>query len=262
MYIITSTALRSILNNSSYFFVDILRNIVYSFINIYENMHDKLNKILQMDCLEYLKELPDKCVDLVLIDPPYLYNDYSQGNKGFDEAVDNIEFIKSISSGFEVKATFDICKKVLKKINIFCFCSTKQLPEIMNWGLDNNFQVNVLIWKKGGRPFGATYLHDVEFIVHIRETGSPFNGAYKSRVLECLSKREHGHPTEKPLKLIQTLIRYGSNVNDVVLDCFMGSGTTALGCIQEGRNFLGCEKEEKYVKIAEDRLRKAKDVLI
>ena len=215
-----------------------------------------------MDCLEYLAQIPNKSVDLVLIDPPYLYNDYSQGNKGFDETVDNIDFIKSISDGFDVKKTFDMCKNILKKINIFCFCSTKQLPEIMNWGLNNNFQVNVLVWKKGGRPFGTTYLHDVEFIVHIRETGAPFNGAYKSRVLECISKREHGHPTEKPLKLIQILVRYGSNPNDIVLDCFMGSGTTALACIEKGRNFLGCEREEKYVKIANDRIEARNNVLV
>lgn len=229
---------------------------------MFQNFESKINQIIQADCLDYLKELPSNCVDLVLIDPPYLYNDYSKGNKGFDEKEGNIDFIKSISQGFEVKSTFDLLKVILKKVNIFCFCSKEQLPEIMNWGHANKLQVNVLVWKKGGRPFGMTYLHDIEFIVHIRESGSPFNGAYKSRVLNYFSKRENGHPTEKPLSLIQVLVSYGSNENDVVLDCFSGSGSTALACYNLKRKFLACEIDPKYVAMGNARLEKAKNVLL
>jgi DNA modification methylase len=213
-----------------------------------------LNKVINKDCFEYLKELPDKSVDLVLIDPPYEYSDYSVGNEGFDEKEENIKFIKNISNGFNVNEAFLEFKRILKNFNLFCFCSKNQLPEIMNWGFDKKYQVNVLIWKKGGRPFGITYLHDVEYIVHIRETGSPFNGMYKSRILEANSKRKHDHPTEKPISIVEKLVEWGSNEDDIVLDCFAGSGTTALACKTLNRNFLTCEIEEKYCKIAEERL--------
>lgn len=62
------------------------------------------------------------------------------------------------------------------------------------------------------------------------------------------------HPTVKPIFLFRRLLKLFTQKNDIVLDCFMGSGTTALGCIQEGRNFLGCEREEKYIKIANEKI--------
>lgn len=114
-----------------------------------------------------------------------------------------------------------------------------------------------MVWKKGGRPFGNTYLHDLEFIVHIRETGATFNGQYKSRLLEYLSKREWGHPTEKPIYLLSDLIKYGSNEGETVLDIYMGSGSLGEACIYNNRKFIGVEKEKKFYDIAVKRIKNA-----
>ena len=62
------------------------------------------------------------------------------------------------------------------------------------------------------------------------------------------------HPTEKPLNLIKHFVEIHSNPNDLVLDCFMGSGTTAVACKQLGRNFIGCDNNKEYVDIANKRL--------
>ncbi len=62
------------------------------------------------------------------------------------------------------------------------------------------------------------------------------------------------HPTPKPLDMIKTIIKASSNEGELVLDCFMGSGTTALACQQLGRNFIGCDSEIKYVEMANKRL--------
>ena len=69
------------------------------------------------------------------------------------------------------------------------------------------------------------------------------------------------HPTVKPTLLLRRLIKLFTQQGDTVLDCFSGSGTTALACKQEGRNFFACERDEKYVKIANDRLANSKQDL-
>ena len=68
-------------------------------------------------------------------------------------------------------------------------------------------------------------------------------------------KEKHLHPTQKPLKLIRRLIEASSNEGDIVLDPFMGSGTTALACVKLGRHYIGSEISEKYVSMANDKLR-------
>lgn len=211
--------------------------------------------IYQGDCFELLEQTENKTLDLCLIDPPYVYNDYSKGNKGFDEKKENIEFVKSISAGFESDKFFELIKEKLKFMNFMCFSSTRQVPEIMNLGLTfKKYQTNLLTWKKGGRPFGNTYLHDLEFVTHIRETGASFGGSYQSRVLDYISKRENGHPTEKPLALIKKLVTFGSNENDLIFDGFLGSGTTAIACHDLQRRLIACEIETKYFDLACKRL--------
>ena len=71
-----------------------------------------------------------------------------------------------------------------------------------------------------------------------------------------LFNRERGlHPTQKPVGLVEYLLKTHSNLGDVVLDNTMGSGTTGVGCLNTGRNFIGIEKEDKYFIVAQDRIR-------
>ena len=72
-------------------------------------------------------------------------------------------------------------------------------------------------------------------------------------------KEERFHPTQKPINLLKRIIKASSNENDVVLDCFMGSGSTGIACINTNRNFIGIELDDNYFKIAEDRINKAKE---
>lgn len=212
--------------------------------------------LIHSDCETYLQNTINQKVDVVITDPPYFYNDYSRGNKGFDEKQDNIDFIKTISQGWNVDKVFDLIRQKQEKLNIFCFTNDLYMPEIINWGRKNKkYQVNVLVWKKGGRPFGMTYHHDIEFIVHIRETGSIFHGQYKSRILECMSKRVWGHPTEKPVVLLSELLKFGSDEGNTVLDCFMGSASLGEACIYNNRKFIGIEKEKKFFDIAVKRVK-------
>ena len=70
-------------------------------------------------------------------------------------------------------------------------------------------------------------------------------------------KQKYGHPTIKPLELIRKLIRNSSKENDVVLDCFLGSGTTAVACVLENRKYIGYEINKKYYDVAKERIKEA-----
>ena len=108
--------------------------------------------------------------------------------------------------------------------------------------------------------FGS-YVSDIEYIVYVHTKGSYFNNNvpfdYKKKtkrypiIIENVNKF---HPAQKPVEMLEELIEVHTNPNDVVLDCFMGSGSTGVACMRRKRNFIGIEIEEKYFDIAKMRI--------
>ena len=215
----------------------------------------ELNKIYNTDCLEFMRSMPDSCVDLVVTDPPYEIHTKG-GGLGRRPVYENGALGK-ISQGFDAEATLEQVARICKKINIFIFCSTKQKPRIMNWGYERGCNIAELAWyKPNAAPFtNNTFKSDLENIIYIREKGVKIKGISKLFTHNC-GKSKYGHPTEKPLEIIEKLILTASNEGDLIFDPFMGSGTTAAACKELNRNFIGCEIEAKYCEIAEKRLRK------
>lgn len=215
----------------------------------------KLNKIYNTDCLEFMRSMPDSCVDLVVTDPPYEIHTKG-GGLGKRPVYENGALGK-ISQGFDAEATLEQIARICKKINIFIFCSTKQKPRIMNWGYERGCNIAELAWyKPNAAPFtNNTFKSDLENIIYIREKGVKIKGISRLFTHNC-GKSKYGHPTEKPLEIIEKLILIASNEGDLIFDPFMGSGTTAVACKELNRNFIGCEIEAKYCEIAEKRLRK------
>jgi DNA modification methylase len=335
-------------------------------------MQDKLNKIIQADCLEYLAELPDKCVNLVLIDPPY-----NISHAEWDKWKCKKEYVNWLGS------VFLECQRVLKDNGSFYFWHNDfpQMAELQHWISQNTrFVFNSMIswvkpsfrtngWKnrteksKSRNWFniqeyclrytfedGGTGLRDVysrkDCFTSIKEylrneylkCGKTFKelnilfelasngGGMASNILttnkigwtfpvehlykklqttgffqkpyeelraeyeelraeyeelrprfniqngqDCNnvwhSKEDNGnksnklHTCEKPQDLLQKIILTSSNPNDIILDCFAGSGSAAIASKTLDRNFLCCERDEKYVKIANDRLTNCQETL-
>ena len=215
----------------------------------------ELNKIYNTDCLEFMRSMPDSCVDLVVTDPPYEIHTKG-GGLGRRPVYENGALGK-ISQGFDAEATLEQIARICKKINIFIFCSTKQKPRIMNWGYERGYNIAELAWyKPNAAPFtNNTFKSDLENIIYIREKGVKIKGISRLFTHNC-GKSKYGHPTEKPLEIIEKLILVASSEGDLIFDPFMGSGTTAAACKEINRNFIGCEIEAKYCEIAEKRLRK------
>lgn len=233
----------------------------------------KLNVIENKDCLEYLNTIPDNFVDLVVIDPPY--NVSQKQNINYK----NLNIVKNFGDwdyGFDPVPVLKELKRVLKdKGQIYVFCSTKQIPIYMNIFEKEWFFRNLLVWYKTNpapRISKTNFVFANEYIIYaINEKGRPSESTFNFQshtemhntiITSALQGRERlknvqgksAHPTQKPLSILKKLISVSSNEGDIILDCFMGVGSTAVACVELNRRFIGCELDEEYCEMAEQRL--------
>ena len=145
----------------------------------------------------------------------------------------------------------------------FCFCSNKQISDIMSYHQAKGRSTNLLIWHKtNAAPFAnGVWRGDIEYCVHAKDSGAVFvgNAEEKKKVSEFPIVVDSAHPTVKPLPLIAKYIRICSKSGQTVLDPFAGSGTTGIASVKLGRKFVGIEIEPKYFDIACKRIQAALD---
>lgn len=213
------------------------------------------------DCLEVMKQIPDGSVDLVVTDPPYLIETsgagiYKQADKQY------VKELNGIKDGFSEQVLDELCR-VMRKINIYIFCSQKQIIPLLDYFVEKKkCNWNLLTWHKTNPvpACGNKYLTDTEYILFFREKGVKINGEYKTKFtyyvtpLNTADKKLYGHPTIKPVDILQNLIVNSSSPGDVVLDPFMGSGSTGIACNNTGRNFIGIELDKGYFETAKARI--------
>ena len=222
----------------------------------------ELDKIYNMDCLEGMKNIPDKSVDLIVTDPPYELE--TQGGGIYNQADKQyVKELQDIKDGFRTEILDEICR-VLKKINVYLFCSQKQIIPLTDYFVTKRgCNWNLLSWHKDNPvpACGNKYLSDTEYLLFFREKGVKLYGDFKTKrtwfntPLNQADKELYGHPTIKPVHIVETLIINSSKEGQSILDPFIGSGTTAVACIKENRHFIGFEINEKYYKIACNRIR-------
>ena len=209
-------------------------------------------QIYHGDCFKIMSEL--KSIDLMLADPPY---DIHAGSGG--GCFGNRDHLVKTGGFTDDGVDYSFLQNVA---SWFCFCSIKQLADLLVLAAKCN-HMNLLTWNKPNPvpTCNNKYLPDVEYIVHGFGKGRLFGGfADKStfHLFPCGNK-ETDHPNEKPKTIIKRLLHLGSEKGDIILDPFMGSGTTLVVAKQLGRRAIGIEIEEKYCKIAARRL--AQEVL-
>lgn len=217
-------------------------------------------RIICADCLEYLKEIEDSSVDLIITDPPYEIN---TSGGGMYKAKDKryVKELNGLKNGFAPEV-LDELVRVMKKINIYIFCSQKQILPLLKYFVEGKkCNYNILTWHKSNPipACGNKYITDTEYILFFREKGVKIYGSvdtkhtYYITPLNTKDKRLYGHPTCKPIEILENFVLNSSVEGDLVLDPFMGSGSTGVACLKNNRRFLGIEKEEEYCKIAEKR---------
>ena len=231
----------------------------------------EVNKIYNEDCLVGLKKIPDNSIDLVLIDPPYDICT-AGGKKGNDKLSHDIMKLEkelidnNLVSSFDIKVLDEIVR-VMKGINIYIWCNARQIPMYIKYfNLQLQCKLEVVIWGKTNPIplFSNKYMNDKEYCLYFRKDGYCKPKSYEDAKSIYISKanvedkKKYQHPTIKPLELIRRLIRNSSKENEIVLDCFLGSGTTAGACILENRKYIGFEINKKYFDIANKRILETK----
>jgi len=201
------------------------------------------NKIICGDCLEVMKNIPDKSIDLVLTDPPYGVNQ-ARGARKY--GIGKTQRYKGNWDNEPLsREYFDEILRVGKVTIIFgANCFSDCLPSRGHW----------IVWdKKGNIDFNNPF-SDCE----LAWTSIKKKPIKKYTVIQqgFISKeKKRFHPTQKPVQLFKAIIKDYSKENDIILDPFLGSGTTAVAAKQLKRNFIGIEINPDYVKIAKQRLR-------
>lgn len=228
-------------------------------------------KLLHGDCLELMKGIPDGSVDIILTDPPYLHvkggmksKKYNVGTwKADSHMVQNMsDFGKR-----EINTFLDTAIPKMEKVNMYIFCSKLQLVHYFEYiSRNKKLKYDLLVWDKEKYSMKSTkfFTTDIEYIVRIYQAGVSLHKVltedgsksdinyYMKRQVAQQPKGEHG--TMKPVALMERLIEVSSLEGDIVLDPFMGSGTTAVACLNTNRNFIGMELDETYFNLAEERI--------
>jgi site-specific DNA-methyltransferase (adenine-specific) len=221
----------------------------------------QLNRIYQMDCIEGMTFIPENSVDLLLTDPPYNVsqksNFHTMGRKGvdfgeWDKEFNQIDWLKSA------------CSKVKKGGSAIIFNDYKNIGEMKSVLEANGFIIKeMLIWKKSNpmpRNRDRLYVTSVEVALWaVKGKGWTFNrqrDTYENAIFESpiVNHKKRIHPTQKPIEIISELIKIHSNENDIILDCFMGSASTAVTCELHNRKWIGFELETEYIELANKRL--------
>lgn len=217
---------------------------------------DFINKIICGDCLEVMKEIPDNSIDLVVTDPPY----GSGGRDGSVHLCDDNIFGNRISSDTLVWIVREYSKLLFQKTknnsHCYIFSDWRKFIDIKISFESNGWELrSLLIWNKGN-GMGEYWRSCHEFILFFtKRKPRKLNFGNCFNVLNYNPVRSNKiSPTQKPEKLFEFLIKASSNPNDIVLDPFLGSGTTALVCKQLGRRFIGIEISPEYCKIARNRV--------
>lgn len=227
---------------------------------------DMLNTITLGDSYKLIKDIPDKSIDLIVIDPPYLIENTKGGTR-----TRLAKSIRNMNSQIEEKnLTVGIRKEILqelvrieKNINIYIWCNHKQIPEYLDYFVKGlNCKFDILIWNKTNAVplYNNKYLTDKEYCLYFRRNGYCNPKSYEEAKtvyylpINKKDKEKYGHPTIKPLSIIKNLIRNSSNEGDIVLDCFSGSGTTCAAAKELNRKFVGIEINPDYHKISLDRI--------
>ena len=250
-------------------------------------MIDKyLNKITCGDCYELIKELPDKSVQLIYTDIPYDLEDnggggsFGEKNRNYHyeyEAVSvntnasrvykstmkSIDNIKEIAFGIDYSILDEFCR-VCENIYVYIWCSKKQILPLMQYFVgEKKCRFEILTWHKTNPipTCNGKYLSDTEYCLLFREDGKTKIGgdmSTKSKYyISSINKRDKDmfeHSTIKPYNFVKNHIINSTNEGDIVLDCFAGSGTVPAVCKELNRNFVAFEINEKWCKVANDRL--------
>lgn len=222
-----------------------------------------LYKLIQGDCLEVMKKIPDGSINLIVTDPPY------KTITGGDNNGKNSLRPKGMLSGnrklFKFQNNINISDWLpelfrLLKDNSHCYVFTNALniKDMLIESEKCGFKLhNILVWEKNNCTPSQYYMKNCEYILFLRKGKAKWiNNIGRSKTVHQFNNiiGSKLHPTQKPTDLLEYYINNSSQINDIVFDPFMGSGTTGVAALKNNRNFIGIELDENFYNIAKNRI--------
>lgn len=221
-------------------------------------------QLFKGDCLEVMKLIPDGSVDAIITDPPYNIaqknNFTSMGRRGID--------FGEWDKGFDLFSYIDLLPRICSKdANLVIFNDWKNVGEIAKYARDKGFEIkDMLRWEKSNpmpRNRDRRFVVDYEVAIWLtaskkskwvfnRQSDNYDRPLFRGALVPQSEKTEH--TTQKPLWLMETIIKTLTNEQQTILDPFMGSGSTGVAAVNTGRRFIGIEMDDKYFEIAEQRI--------
>ena len=231
--------------------------------------------LYNMDCIDAMQSFNDKSIDCIITDPPYNIGNFMlsrnsnmvkmRKNAFAYAGWDNMKYIDWIN---QMDKFLSECHRVLKKRGtLILFMSIIKIESMIKLAEKNKFYYKTTgIWHKTNpmpRNMNLQFVNSLECWMYLINEGTSgtFNSNGKvihdfleSSVCPISEKKFGRHPTQKPLAIMKKLIEYTTDEGDVVLDPFMGSGSTCVACTMMHRQSIGIEINEQYYDIATKRV--------
>ena len=213
--------------------------------------------------LDLLKKLPEESIDLVVTDPPYRV--ISGGNKndkwksGYSKSV----LFKNDGKIFDHNDVnfvdwIPLVYRVLKQnTHFYCMTNVLNLKKVLQVCEDCGFKLhNILVWEKNTANANRWYMKNCEFTIFCYKGNAKSINNPSSKTVHMFNNivGTKTHPTEKPVELFELYIKNSSNKGDVVLDPFMGTGSSGVACRRLDRHYIGYEIDQNYFQIAKQKL--------
>lgn len=219
------------------------------------------------DCYEIIPTLPDNSIDLVVTDPPFSFQNHG-GSSLYKKGTKRMETLNKLKDldcwEFSPREFLDLLLPKMKAFYGYFFCNKMLVDEYITWAKEHNFKFDILTMIKlnAGTAFNGHHLNDIEYIILIRKGGTYFNTKstfddYRKWYQTTCKKRIH--PAEKPVELLERFVRVSCPENGLILDPFIGSGSSGMAAVQNGCNFIGIEKDDEYFELSSKRLQQWQD---
>ena len=229
----------------------------------------EIDKIYNEDCLIGMQRIPDGSVNCIITDPPYVISRTKGGGsvnniKKFNVSLQQLDDA-NLRDGYDMVSFAREVKRLQgDRINAYIWCNKAQIADYFKIYVgEMGCKFEILCWHKDNAlpTYSNKYLTDTEYCLYFHNGGfthpKDYDDAktYYVGLINHKDKKLWHHPSIKPQGLIQRFIRNSTNEGDIILDPFIGSGTTAAAAICEKRRFIGFEIHEEYYKMACRRIR-------
>lgn len=219
------------------------------------------------DWAELMPTLEYGSIDCIMTDPPYVVNKSTGGSvnniKKLDRSLVQLDEA-NLRNGYDMDAFAKEIKRVQGgRINAYIWCNKNQIADYFRiYVTQMGCKYEIICWhKKNALPtYSNKYLSDTEYCLYFHTGGfthpQNYNDARTFDVgyINHKDKKVWNHPTIKPLDIVRRLIRNSTSEGQTVLDPFIGSGTTAVACMLENRNYIGFEINKQYYETACERI--------